>query len=213
MLGLCATHRFHVCALPILLLAFRTTGVASPATGGPEKNAGRLAGLHRRGPPDGEGMVGYNRGGFRSPEFQRGAMHYMVRSIVKGDRQGIDDAWRAIDVTFERQTEIGNFARDGGPVGGPSAVAFWLCELDQAILVLRESSFGPEYKERIEQLIPKIHKAANGSHSASTRNVWSAKTPMHRIACCSTPWLTACRACWPRIATCSNLAAASSTWP
>ena len=44
----------------------------------------------------------------------------------------------------------GNFGRKGQPHGGPSAVAFWLAELDQAVLVLRESELGPKYKERIE---------------------------------------------------------------
>ena len=160
MLGLCATHRFH-----LLFFADRTSGmphdrVQAQQLAVLQKMPAELLEYTGGARPDGEGMVGYNRGGFRSPEFQRGAMHYMIRSIVKGDRQGIDDAWRAIDAAFERQTEIGNFARDGGPMGGPSAAAFWLCELDQAILVLRESSFGPGYKERIDRLIPKIHKTA-----------------------------------------------------
>jgi hypothetical protein len=110
--------------------------------------------------PDENGMVGHNRDGFHSPELQRGAMHLMMRSIADEDRKGLEAGWRAIDATFAHQTELGNFARDGGPVGGPSAVAFWLCELDQAILVLRESKFATEYKDRIDKLIPKIHKAA-----------------------------------------------------
>ncbi len=110
--------------------------------------------------PDVQGMVSYNQGRFRSPEFQRGAMRYMIRSILKGDRRGVNDAWRAIDATFAEQIDIGSFAGEGGPAGGPSAAAFWLCDLDQAILVLRESPFFPEYKTRIELLIPKIRKAA-----------------------------------------------------
>jgi hypothetical protein len=110
--------------------------------------------------PDVNGMVGYNRDGFRSPELQRGAMQLMLRSIAAEDRKGVEAGWRAIDATFAHQTELGHFARDGGPVGGPSAVAFWLCELDQAVLVLRESRFAAEYKERIDRLIPKIHQAA-----------------------------------------------------
>jgi hypothetical protein len=87
-------------------------------------------------------------------------MQRMLRSIAAGNRQGIEAGWRAIDATFEHQTEIGHFAREGGPVGGPSGVAFWLCELDQAVLVLRDSQFAAEYKIRIDQLLPKIHKAA-----------------------------------------------------
>ncbi len=110
--------------------------------------------------PDEKGMVGHNRDGFHSPELQRGAMQIMLRSIAAGNRKGLEAGWRAIDATFAHQTEVGNFARDGGPVGGPSAAAFWLCELDQAVLVLRESEFAAEYKDRIDKLIPKIHQAA-----------------------------------------------------
>ncbi len=110
--------------------------------------------------PDADGMVGYNQGGFRSPEFQGGAMHYLVRGAVRGDRRAVDDAWRAIDATFRQQTESGNFGRPGQPHGGPSAVAFWLADLDQALLVLRESNLGLEYKKRIGRLLPKIRRAA-----------------------------------------------------
>ena len=95
-------------------------------------------------------MVSYNQGGFKSPEFQRGAMHYMVRAVVRGDARCVDEAWRAIDATFREQTEEGDFSRKGAPHGGPSAVAFWLAELDQAVLVLRESELGPKYKDRID---------------------------------------------------------------
>ena len=110
--------------------------------------------------PDADGMVAYNRDGFKSPEFQRGAMHYMIRAVVRKDRRGIDNAWRAIDATFRQQHERGNFSRDGGPSGGPSAVAFWLADLGQALLILRESELEPEYRQRIDRVIPKIHRAA-----------------------------------------------------
>ena len=110
--------------------------------------------------PDTDGMVGYNQGGFKSPEFQRGAMLYLVRAVVRKDERGVEEGWRAIDATFRQQTEQGNFGRPGAPHGGPSAVAFWLADLDQAVLVLRESELGPKYKERIDQLVPKIRKAA-----------------------------------------------------
>jgi hypothetical protein len=113
------------------------------------------------GRPDENGMVSYNQqGGFKSPEFQRGAMHYMVRAIVRRDQRCVDEGWQAIDATFRQQTEQGGFSRPGAPHGGPSAAAFWLADLGQAMLVLRESELGPQYKERIEQLVPKIHKAA-----------------------------------------------------
>jgi hypothetical protein len=110
--------------------------------------------------PNAEGMAEYNREGFKSPEFQCGAMHYLVRAVVRRDERCVAEGWNAVEATFRRQTEDGGFSRKGAPHGGPSAVAFWLAELDQAILVLRESEFGPKYKEPIERLVPKIHKAA-----------------------------------------------------
>ena len=33
--------------------------------------------------PDADGMASYNQDGFKSPEFQRGAMHYLVRAAVE----------------------------------------------------------------------------------------------------------------------------------
>lgn len=110
--------------------------------------------------PDENGWVSYNQHGFKSPEFQRGAMHYMVRAIARQDERCVDEGWRAIDATFGEQTERGNFGRDGGPHGGPSAVAFWLADLSQTLLILQESELGPEYKDRIEQVKPKLQKAA-----------------------------------------------------
>lgn len=110
--------------------------------------------------PDDDGMVSYNRDGFKSPEFQRGAMHFMIRAVARNDRRGIDHGWRAIDATFGLQNEKGHFSPDHRPYGGPSAVAFWLADLSQALLILRESELEPEYRQQIDQVIPKIHRAA-----------------------------------------------------
>jgi len=110
--------------------------------------------------PDQNGMVSYNRDGFKSPEFQRGAIHYMIRAIVRKDTTCVDEGWLAIDAAFRFQTENGSFSRKGTPHGGPSAVAFWLADLSQALLILRESELGPKYQTRIDQLMPKIGMAA-----------------------------------------------------
>ena len=110
--------------------------------------------------PNADGMASYNRDGFKSPEFQSGAMHYLVRAIVRRDERCTAEGWNAIDATFRYQNEQGGFGQKGAPHGGPSAAAFWLAELDQAVLVFGESELGPKYKERIDLLRPKIHKAA-----------------------------------------------------
>jgi hypothetical protein len=110
--------------------------------------------------PDAEGMASYNQKGFKSPEFQGGAMHYLVRAVVRNDQRCVEEGWRAIDATFRQQTDEGKFGRDGAPHGGPSAVAFWLADVSQALLILRESELAPKYESRIDQLIPKVRKAA-----------------------------------------------------
>jgi hypothetical protein len=110
--------------------------------------------------PNADGMASYNKGGFKSPEFQCGAMHYMVRAIVRRDERCTAEGWSAVDAAFRYQEPDGAFGHEGAPHGGPSAAAFWLAELDQAVLVLRESDFEPKYKERIDLLLPKIRKAA-----------------------------------------------------
>jgi hypothetical protein len=110
--------------------------------------------------PDAEGLVGHNRGGFKSPEFQGVAMQAMIRAIVGDKQEGIDRCWLAIDATFRQQTENGNFGGKGAPHGGPSAVAFWLADLGQAMLLLRESDWEPKYRHRMDALLPKIKKAA-----------------------------------------------------
>ncbi|MEN6407275.1 MAG: hypothetical protein ABFC77_12485 [Thermoguttaceae bacterium] len=110
--------------------------------------------------PDAQGMVAYNQDGFKSPEFQRGAMHSLILAVVRNDQPAVASAWRAIDATFAHQQEDGGFSRPGAPCGGPSAAAFWLSSVSEAILVLRESPLEPEFREQIAQVIPKIHKAA-----------------------------------------------------
>jgi hypothetical protein len=87
-------------------------------------------------------------------------MHYLIRSVVEGDEKAVENAWRAIDATFQQQMETGGFSRKGAPHGGPAAAAMWLAELDQAVLVLRESNMEPQYRDQIARLVPKIHKAA-----------------------------------------------------
>jgi hypothetical protein len=111
--------------------------------------------------PDAAGMVTYNQSGFKSPEFQRGAMLYLIRAVVRQDTRAVEEGWRAIDATFREQTEEGKFGREHVPHGGPSAAAFWLADLGEALLVLRESALEPAFQGRIRSLVPKVHKAAH----------------------------------------------------
>ena len=108
------------------------------------------------GEPGADGLIGHNRGGYRSPAFQRDAARLLIAGVACGDKKRIDDAFRGVDVVFAHQEAPGHFGGDKTPGG----VAFWLCELNQALLVLDESQFGPAYRARVQNLIPKIHTAA-----------------------------------------------------
>jgi len=125
-----------------------------------EKMPGELLRYTGGAKPNDKGWTGHNQTDFRSPEFQCGAMHYLVRAIVRQDERCIDEGWTAIDAAFREQNNAGGFSRPGSPRGGPSAAAIWLAELDQAVLILRESRFAPKYKKRIDDLLPKIRKTA-----------------------------------------------------
>ena len=153
--------------------------------------------------PGADGMVGYNRGGFQSPEFQCPAMRYLIRAVARGDARGVDAAWLAIDATFAFQTERGNFGREGTPRGGPSAVAFWLAELDQAVLTLQESKLEPRYRDHIQTLRPKIKKAADWLALPRYQKRLERDDAEARTACCSTPWPTVCRAFWTAMPNCA----------
>ncbi|RPJ09856.1 MAG: hypothetical protein EHM28_00230 [Spirochaetaceae bacterium] len=106
--------------------------------------------------PDKNGLVGDNKGGYRSPAFQRGAARAMMNGILWNDRRIIDDSLRAFDEVFKRQDGPGRFGGDNTPNG----VAFWLCEANQALLLMQESSLAADYAARVSSYIPKIHKAA-----------------------------------------------------
>lgn len=110
--------------------------------------------------PDAEGLVEDNRGGFRSPEFQRKALWRMIRGIVAGNPTVVEDGWRAIDATFRHQSPDGSFSQAGSPHGGPSAAALFLADLSEAMLILQESRLATMYQERIAQLRPKLHRTA-----------------------------------------------------
>jgi len=104
--------------------------------------------------PDAEGLVGHNRGGFKAAALQRGAMLKLAIAAARGDKKRADDCWRAIDVTFQRQHGEGHF---GDP---PASVAFWLCELNRTLLVVRQSPLADHYEARMNALLPKIRKAS-----------------------------------------------------
>jgi len=104
--------------------------------------------------PTANGLVGYNRDGFKAAAFQRGATVKLALATARGDEKQADDCWRAVEVTFAHQTVDGDF---GDP---PTSVAFWLCELGRSLIVIQESPLADHFRDRIASLKPKIAKAA-----------------------------------------------------
>ncbi len=117
------------------------------------------------GRPDEMGMVGRNRENWIHVVFQRHAMLYLEVAAIRGDKRRVDDAWRAIDVAFDRQTRIGNFEIGHYKGLKPtrlddlSGVSFWIAHLCHAIIVLNQSDLSKTYTERVEILLPKIKKS------------------------------------------------------
>jgi len=104
--------------------------------------------------PAADGLVGYNRDGFKAAAFQRGATVKLALAAARGDEKQADECWRAVEVTFAHQTAEGDF---GDP---PTSVAFWLCELGRSLVVIQQSPLAEHFQERIAKLKPKIAKAA-----------------------------------------------------
>jgi hypothetical protein len=105
--------------------------------------------------PDANGMVGHNREGFKASAFQRGATLKLAIAAARGDERRAEDCWRAVEAVFARQTHEGHF---NDP---PSSVAFWLCELNRALLVVQQGVLADAFKGRIEALLPKIRLAVD----------------------------------------------------
>ena len=119
-----------------------------------------LQGIGAGGRPDGEGLVGANRGHWYEAGMQRGGMWTLIAAA--------DDAWRAVGATFARQLDDGGFASNPTPdatrppdlAGRAQTAFFFLQELAHALLVLRESPLAPHFTGRIAALEPKLRRAA-----------------------------------------------------
>lgn len=161
--------RFLV-TLALILLASRPLQAAGKSQAEllaamPREILDALAGSGR---PDKNGLVGTNRReGWIHAALQRGAMLMLAVGAARGDKAVAEDAWRAIDAAFARQKPEGNF--ESGSFQGRtqsrgddlSGTAFWLSELCEALLVVRESPLADHFKERIDALLPKIKSAAH----------------------------------------------------
>jgi hypothetical protein len=119
------------------------------------------------GKPDGSGAVGHNRPEWRGAQYQRGAALYFVSGVVRGDHVAAEDAWRAIDLAFSHQAPDGSFdaRNESGTPSAPKDVAsdaaFWLAQLDQALLVARASPMADAFRARTDALLPKLRPSGS----------------------------------------------------
>lgn len=136
---------------------------AQMLAGMPQEIMDTLAGSGR---PDKSGLVGTNRReGWIHAALQRGAMLMLSVGAARGDKAAAEDAWRAVDATFSRQKQDGSFEK--GSFQGKtlsrgddlSGTSFWLSELCEALLVVRESPLADHFKARIDALLPRIKSA------------------------------------------------------
>lgn len=128
---------------------------------------GLIESIAAGGRPDANGMVGFNKPTWYEAGMQRSSMWWLIASVLRNDRAGVDDAWRAIDATFDRQLPSGGFeivqtpdARYApGHMSSVTTSFFWLQELSHGLLVLQQSELAPHFADRIETLKPKIQRA------------------------------------------------------
>lgn len=122
------------------------------------------------GEPDDKGFVGYHRetGKWYQAGYQRAGARHLLGGVIAGDRARVDAAWRSVDAAFAHQVGDGGFLsvqRPGGQAPNlPARVEtayFYIQALSHALLVLRESPFEPDYRERVEALKPRLSRAAD----------------------------------------------------
>jgi hypothetical protein len=114
------------------------------------------------------GLSGPNQASWESVGFQRGAMDRIDAAAIRGDAALAEKWWPFIDVSFQHQRADGGFEYApviAGVVQQPinqfSGDSFWLGESEVALLLVRNSSFAPQFSARIDALVPKYRAALN----------------------------------------------------
>ena len=121
------------------------------------------------GEPDENGLVGFHRqqGEWYQLGYQRAGCRHLLGGVLAGDRPRMEKAWTSIEAAFARQREDGGFlvrARPGRPPldfdAQVETTYFYLQALAQALLVLEESPYASEFRQRVDDLKPRIRRAA-----------------------------------------------------
>jgi len=142
---------------------------------------------------------------FTAPNWQRGAMQLMLRSIAAGDRKGLDAGFRVIDATFRAPNRDRPFC----PRRRTSGRSF--C---RGFLALRTRSGGARApRERIcrgiqrsdRQTAPKSTKPPAGWPQEKYQERFKREDAENtQPVACSTAWPSAFPASWPTTKSCAN---------
>ena len=161
--------------LVVLLLLAGPAGATSPTSTQSEYElvqrlpAGLMPSL-LVGEPDENGLVGFHRqhGRWFQAGYQRAGARHLLGGVFAGDRERIARGWKSVETAFAHQIEDGGFVSNQRPGRPPHTLEdrvetayFYLQALSQALLVLQQSPFEPEYRERIAELKPRVRRAAD----------------------------------------------------
>lgn len=120
--------------------------------------------------PDERGFIGFHQreGQWHQAGYQRGGARHFLGGVIAGDVERMEDGWRSIEATFDRQLDNGDFKAvprpwEDEPQSFDSRVEtnyFYLQALTHGLLVLRDSPHAHLFEERVEALKPKVVLAA-----------------------------------------------------
>jgi hypothetical protein len=99
-----------------------------------------------------------NRTQWHSVQYQRFAMESLIAAAVHGSDGQVAQYFAVIETGFDHQKPDGSFEDEQAatkPVVLPTAAAFFLGDVAEALLVLRSSSLGPRYAARIQAVLPR----------------------------------------------------------
>lgn len=120
--------------------------------------------------PDERGFIGFHQqeGQWHQAGYQRGGARHFLGGVIAGDVERMEDGWRSIEATFDRQLDNGDFKAvprpwEDKPQSFDSRIEtnyFYLQALVHGLLVLQDSPHAPLFHDRVEELKPKVDLAA-----------------------------------------------------
>jgi hypothetical protein len=113
------------------------------------------------------GLVGENRPGWLSVEYQRGVMQPMTFGVINNLPSIVSNEWLAIDTAFSYQRPDGGFTYapviagvTEKPTQEPSNDAFFLAETVTPFLLLgQDLATGPIFEPRLQAMLPALAAA------------------------------------------------------